>query len=274
MHASALKYGKLFFDSYCLNLTDIIVVDIGAQNVNGSLRDVCPSSFKYVGVDFVGGNGVDVVLDDPYKLPFENDSLDVVVCSSVFEHSDFFWVLFLEIIRSLKPDGLFYLNVPSNGSFHQYPVDCWRFYPDSGHALVAWGKREGYPLTLLESFIGEQSEGQIECNEAWYDFVAVFVKNSMVNQEEICKNRIVDTGNYHTNGYSVHADAILNKSSMSPDHLTIIHQNQMIFERDVQIAKQVAQIAEQGAQIADLFNSLSWRLTAPLRSAYSYFQKN
>ena len=32
-------------------------------------------------------------------------------------------------------DWLFYLNAPSNGEFHRYPVDCWRFYPDAGGAL-------------------------------------------------------------------------------------------------------------------------------------------
>jgi SAM-dependent methyltransferase len=71
-----------------------------------------------------------------YKLPFADGSVDVVLSSSCFEHSEFFWLLFLEILRVLRPEGLFYLNAPSNGPFHRYPVDCWRFYPDSGNALV------------------------------------------------------------------------------------------------------------------------------------------
>src|SRR3546814_4044367 len=91
--------------------------------------------------------------------------------SSCMEHSEFFWVLFLEMLRIVKPSGLIYLNVPSNGSFHRYPVDCWRFYPDSGSALAKWGKHNGYPVALLESFIGRQDGGP------WNDAVAVFVRD-------------------------------------------------------------------------------------------------
>jgi glycosyltransferase involved in cell wall biosynthesis len=115
---------------------------------------------------------VDVVITDPYNLPLESNSVDVVVCSSCFEHSEFFWLLFIEIQRILKPDGLFYLNVPSNGVFHRYPVDCWRFYPDSGIALQNWGRKNGYNTALLESFTGKQKQ------DIWNDFVAVFLKDS------------------------------------------------------------------------------------------------
>jgi SAM-dependent methyltransferase len=114
---------------------------------------------------------VDVVLDDPYKLPFADQSVDVCVSTSCLEHSEFFWLLFQEVLRTLKPTGLFYLNAPSNGSFHRYPVDCWRFYPDSGIALQNWGRRVGYDCALLESFVGHQG------TDEWNDFVAVFVKD-------------------------------------------------------------------------------------------------
>lgn len=82
-----------------------------------------------------------------------------------------FWVLFLEIMRVLKPHGLFYLNAPSNGPFHRYPVDCWRFYPDSGRALIAWARRNGVNAALLESYTSAQYR------EPWNDFVAVFLRD-------------------------------------------------------------------------------------------------
>ena len=70
-------------------------------------------------MDFQQARGVDVVLDDPYKLPLDDASVDIVVSSSCFEHSEMFWLVFLEVMRVLKSDGLFYLNAPSAGSFHQ-----------------------------------------------------------------------------------------------------------------------------------------------------------
>lgn len=175
MHPSAMNNGHIFFQRYLHYVksdTAVKVVDIGAQNVNGSLREVCPPELEFIGVDFIKANGVDVVLDDPYILPFADNSIDVIVSSSCFEHSEMFWLLFLEVIRILKPNGLFYLNVPSNGSFHQHPVDCWRFFPDSGKALVNWAIRNGYNTILLESFVSHQQVN------VWNDYVAVFLKDN------------------------------------------------------------------------------------------------
>ena len=70
MHVSALKHGQLFFDTYLGREADVTIVDIGAQDINGSLRHGAPAGCRYIGVDFVPGPGVDVVLDDPYRLPF------------------------------------------------------------------------------------------------------------------------------------------------------------------------------------------------------------
>ena len=137
MHPSAKENGKRFFDTYVASLPKTVqVIDIGSQDVNGTLRDVCPQDCNYIGLDFQEAKGVDIVLSDPYKLPFDSSSIDIAVSSSCYEHSEFFWLSFLEVMRVLKDDGLFYLNVPSDGAFHRYPVDCWRFYPDSGHLRI------------------------------------------------------------------------------------------------------------------------------------------
>lgn len=185
MHTTAMKIGKIFFDTYTAGMSNARVLDLGAQNINGSLRQVCPTHFEYIGADFVPGVGVDVLLKDPYILPFENESIDVATCSSVLEHAEFFWLLFLEIMRVLKPNGLLYINAPSNGPFHRYPVDCWRFYPDSGNALARWGNRNGVDCILLESFISNQD------SDYWNDFVAIYLKDS--SNSMIYPRRVIDT---------------------------------------------------------------------------------
>jgi len=172
MHPTAMNNCKSFFDAYSEFFTNdktTKVVEIGSQNVNGSLRSVAPSGYEYVGVDFQSANGVDIVLDDPYSLPFESNSIDIVLSSSCFEHSEMFWLVFLEVMRILKPTGIFYLNAPSAGDFHRYPVDCWRFYPDSGRAMISWSRRNGGNAALLESYIQKGGE--------WQDFVGVFLKD-------------------------------------------------------------------------------------------------
>lgn len=170
MHPSAMRHGCLFFETYLPKGGR--VVDIGAFDVNGSLRSVALPGTDYIGVDFAEGRGVDIVITDPYVVPIESASVDAVVSSSCFEHSEFFWLTFLESLRLLRPDGLLYLNAPSNGAFHRHPVDCWRFYPDSGVALQNWARRNDMNVEMLESFVGMQDGGSFN------DFVAVFIKDS------------------------------------------------------------------------------------------------
>jgi len=215
MHDTAMKHAAVFFNTYLSNAKNLTIVDVGAQDVNGSLRSVAPPNNKYIGVDFVKAKGVDVVITDPYSLPFEDESADVVVSSSCFEHSEFFWLLFNEILRILKPTGLLYINVPSNGYFHRAPVDCWRFYPDSGVALQNWGKRSGYNCALLESFIG------IRKNKAdvWNDFVAIFVKDEKNSAKYI--SRIQNASIPFANGRSHNSENIVNHTKLTQDE--VIH---------------------------------------------------
>ncbi|MCU1736109.1 MULTISPECIES: rhamnan synthesis F family protein [unclassified Pseudomonas] len=220
MHPSALNYGRLFFETYRANLpVRAKVVDIGSQNVNGSIRDVCPDGYEYIGVDFVAGNGVDIILDDPCLLPFENESIDVVVCSSCFEHSEMFWLVFNEILRVLKPVGLLYVNAPSNGYIHRYPVDCWRFYPDAGHALVTWAKRNGYNPVLLESFVGPKSSEAAE--GAWNDFISIFAKDQALEQQ--FKRKIIDSLEHFDNGQIPGSNELINFNA-APEDFRLIEQ--------------------------------------------------
>ena len=205
-----MSNGSLFFKAYVEHLSAPLVVDMGAQDVFGSLRSVAPAHARYVGVDMVPGKGVDVVLQDPYVLPFDTGSVDVVVSSSCFEHSEFFWLLLLEIMRVLSPRGLLYLNVPSNGAFHRYPVDCWRFYPDSGRALARWAQRAGYDALLLESYICNQDRDQ------WNDFVCVLLRDraSLASYPQ----RILSTLQGFSNGLChPHLDRFLNPQERTED---------------------------------------------------------
>lgn len=192
MHDTGMQNGKRFFETYVAPLDSATILDIGALNVNGSLRELCPPRAKYIGADVVSGKDVDVILDDPYKLPFADESVDVAVSSSCFEHSEMFWLLYLETMRVLRPAGLFYLNAPSNGTYHRYPVDCWRFYPDCGIALVRWGSANGLTSAVLESYVCNQFM------EGWNDFVCIFVKDERCAGKH--PGRILDSFADFTNG--------------------------------------------------------------------------
>lgn len=146
------------------------ILEIGAQDVNGSLRDNAPRNAEYVGLDFEAGKGVDLVVTglDDWSVP--DDHFDLVMASSVFEHDKAFWRTFLAMCAKTKPGGHIYLSAPSNGTIHRYPKDYWRFYPDSGLALEEWARDEGFDMTLVESFVGERDK------DVYNDFCAVFRK--------------------------------------------------------------------------------------------------
>jgi hypothetical protein len=166
MHASALQSVDDFFKAYPLE--NATVVEIGSQIVNGSIREVCPKHYSYIGLDYTPGNGVDIVLTDEYKFPLSDNIADIVVTSSCFEHAEMFWLTFLEGMRVLKSGGLFYLNAPSKGEYHAFPQDCWRFYPDAAKALQKWSVRNGTPCDILRTETLENN---------WGDFIVVYKKS-------------------------------------------------------------------------------------------------
>jgi SAM-dependent methyltransferase len=224
MHPTAMSNCKSFFDAYSKYFTqskETKVVEIGSQDVNGSLRSVAPSEFEYVGVDFQAAKGVDIVLDDPYSLPFDNESVDIVLSSSCFEHSEMFWLVFLEVMRILKPAGIFYINAPSSGSFHRYPVDCWRFYPDSGRAMVSWSKRNGLNAQLLESYI--QKGGN------WQDFVGVFIKDDLYGSK--FPDRILDIKKDFENGLLRNSTEFLRPSGTCQNEKKLLAISQIVSEQ-------------------------------------------
>lgn len=88
-----------------------------------------------------------------------------------------------------------YVCAPSNGPWHRYPVDCWRFYPDSGKALVSWGRKNGLSNVLLEQYTSY-------CvNDVWEDYVFVALKDDGCIAEHPA--RMLDTISGYKNG-SVH----------------------------------------------------------------------
>lgn len=140
------------------------VVEIGSCDFNGGYRPIFAGlNVAYTGVDMSAGPGVDIVLSDPYALPFETGSVDLVVSGQMLEHCEYFWLAFQEMIRVLTPTGYLILIAPSGGPIHRYPVDCYRFYPD---AFASLAKLAGCTVVSIR----RDERGP------WCDLVGVFSK--------------------------------------------------------------------------------------------------
>lgn len=178
MHPSARSTAIAFFEEYAI-AKDSRVLELGSASVDDSLRIHLPSSLLWTGVDMGPGDGVDVVLDDPYELPFAPGSFDVCIATSVFEHNEMFWLSFLEMVRVAADGALIYVCSPSNGKVHRYPVDCYRFYPDAGIALQDWARRCDYDVTLVESVVMRKDDSE------WNDWVAVYAVGPVIEPSDI-----------------------------------------------------------------------------------------
>lgn len=169
MHTSAFKNVKKFYKKYLKdNLKNKKVLDIGSYDVNGSVKPIFAEA-QYLGLDMQAGPNVDMICNS-HNINLPDESFDVILSTSCFEHDEMFWVTFLEICRLVKPQGYIYINKPSAGEYHPRPTDCWRFYQGSGQALTNWAKRNNYNISLLENYIDYENKDQ------WKDCVNIWQK--------------------------------------------------------------------------------------------------
>ena len=150
MHKSSMEHVQRLAGRYLASREGepLRIIDIGSYDVNGSYRPLFDrSGWHYIGVDLSAGPNVDVVLQSPYRFPFNSHSVDVIVSGQAFEHVEFFWLTWMEMARVLRPGGLIILLAPSRGPEHRYPQDCWRFYPDAYRALAKYAGMELLEVT-------------------------------------------------------------------------------------------------------------------------------
>jgi len=183
MHYSAYFNAEKFYKKYCEeNIETKKVLDVGSYDVNGTLKPIFEKG-NYIGLDMEKGPNVDVV-SNAHEIPFRDNHFDIVLSSSCFEHDDMFWETFLEMCRVLKPGGYMYVQAPSNGPYHGWPGDNWRFYIDSWLALERWGKKKGYDLELVERYIDETTPApEHEGPRFWNDSVGIFRKREEKTHE-------------------------------------------------------------------------------------------
>jgi SAM-dependent methyltransferase len=176
MHHSAYVNAEKFYQKYCeVNIENKKILDVGSYDVNGTMKPIFQKG-KYVGLDMEEGPNVDIV-GVSHKIPFEKDEFDIVISSSCFEHDDMFWISFQEMCRVLKPGGYMYVQAPSNGPYHGWPGDNWRFYIDSWKALEKWGKKLGYDMELVEHYIDETTPApESEGPRFWNDSIGIYRK--------------------------------------------------------------------------------------------------
>lgn len=196
MHYSAYINAEKFFDKYCKESIETKkILDVGSYDVNGTMKPIFERG-QYLGLDMESGPNVDIV-SDAHNIPFQNNYFDIVLSSSCFEHDDMFWETFLEMCRVVNYGGYLYIQAPSNGPYHGWPGDNWRFYIDSWKALEKWGKKNGYDIELVEHYIDETTPApEYEGNRIWNDSVAIYQK--IKNKTSYFDLKTIEKGHHNT----------------------------------------------------------------------------
>jgi len=171
-----------FFNLYLDAEAPLHVLEVGSRDLSGSrwARSLASPRWSWSGVDIVAGQGVDVLLEDPYILPFTDGKFDVVLSCDSFEHMDLFWLMFLEMCRVAR--SWIYLHVPSQGIHHAYPTDSWRFLSDSPASLASWARYRGLNVAVAFSAVMNTSHSGWWKEDPWQRLVSVFSREPVTKR--------------------------------------------------------------------------------------------
>jgi SAM-dependent methyltransferase len=81
------------------------VLDVGSYNVNGTYRPIFGSGYSYQGLDISPGPNVDIVANNLYRWPVEDNFYDLVISGQCLEHVEAPWLWIDEVYRVCKPGG-------------------------------------------------------------------------------------------------------------------------------------------------------------------------
>lgn len=101
-------------------------------------------------LDIGPGEGVDIV-GSVLDLPFDSDSVGLVVCQEVLEHVSHPFLAMKEIHRVIKPGGVAFVQLPFILGDHPCPDDYWRF---TRQGIVELAQQAGFTDVKQEVTVG------------------------------------------------------------------------------------------------------------------------
>jgi SAM-dependent methyltransferase len=134
MHSNS----KLLFEKYALPelKPGMSVLEIGPDGFPSTYQLLAEKlSLQWHTLDMYDHPSLTYPNSKEYCFAVPDDSYDVVLSGQVIEHVKKIWRWLPELARVTKPGGLVITINPVSWGFHEYPVDCWRIYPDGMKAL-------------------------------------------------------------------------------------------------------------------------------------------
>lgn len=132
------------------------VLEVGALNINGTVRQFFADADEYIGTDMEPGPNVDLVLDNSKLINrFIGTRFDTIIACEVLEHDLKFWQTVFYLRTLLADDGFLIITTPTFGfPLHRYPRDYWRFGEDA-YREVFFDKMDILDIRHLDNAAGK-----------------------------------------------------------------------------------------------------------------------
>lgn len=133
MHDNTLLLFKKYAQSYFQ--PNMRVLEVGPDGPPSTLeRTVGDGSLLWETAGFEETPPVTYVGTE-YSYPIGAGAADIVVAANVMEHVRKPWLWIKELARICKPGGYVITINPVSWPYHEYPIDCWRAYPEGMKGL-------------------------------------------------------------------------------------------------------------------------------------------
>lgn len=162
MHPGAYKFVELFSTE-----EQVSVIEIGSRNINGTIRDHFPKA-TWIGIDLYDGPLVDIVCDASEFTPEE--SVEIVICCEVFEHTASWDTIISRSINWLKPNGKIIITCAGIGRKPHSAIDGGDLKKDEWYKNISMNNIKSALLTA--GFINIK----VSYNEFWHDTYAIAFK--------------------------------------------------------------------------------------------------
>ncbi len=131
------RNSQLLFEKHALNCfaPGMRVLEIGPGAFPSDYQKTVKAQVQWDTLDIYDSPSLTYPKTPLYEFPIPNDSYDVVLSGQVIEHVAKIWRWMQELARVTKPGGCVITINPASWPFHEYPIDCWRIFPDGMKAL-------------------------------------------------------------------------------------------------------------------------------------------
>lgn len=112
-HAQQSEFFSLIKASYDNHFSSAKVIEVGALNINGSVRELFEGG-DYIGVDLDAGEGVDFAMPGQL-LEFATGRFDTAISAECFEHNPYWAETLANMFRMTRPGGLVIFSCATTG---------------------------------------------------------------------------------------------------------------------------------------------------------------